>query len=308
MRMPNLRRVIVSILAVGTCGGPAAAKPEPGPEVHRLAAEAPGIFANSYLVETSTGVVVIDGRLLTSDGKAVRAAIEATGKPLRAVLVTHGHPDHYNGITEILGGQDLPVVSTAAVDTVIREHDAAKEKQWAETFGPEWPRRRTFPNRIVKDGESVTFDNVRFTVHDLGPGESHADSYWTAEIGGAKVAFIGDAVLHGVHAYVTDGHTTQWLANLARLRRDLKGFRTLYPGHGEPGGLALLDWQQGYLQEYRAAVKQLSNGAPRLSDAQKKELVARMKTVLPSDKLEFLIPLGADPVAAELATPGSAAK
>ena len=303
-----MRRVIVSILAVGAWGVLAAAKPEPGPAVHRLAAEAPGIFANSYLVETGRGIVVIDGRLLTSDGKAVRAAVEATRKPLRAVLVTHGHPDHYNGITEILGGQDLPVVSTAAVDKVIREHDSVKEKQWAETFGPEWPRRRTFPNRILKDGESVTFDSVRFTVHDLGPGESQADSYWTADLGGAKVAFIGDLVLHGVHAYVADGHTTEWLASLARLRRDLAGFRTLYPGHGEPGGLALLDWQEGYLQEYRAAVKSLSNGAPRLSEAQKKDLVARMKTVLPSEKLEFLIALGADAVAAELAAAGNAGK
>jgi glyoxylase-like metal-dependent hydrolase (beta-lactamase superfamily II) len=303
-----MRRVMVSILAVGVLCGLAGGKAAGGPAVQRLAAEAPGIFANSYLVETRNGVVVVDGRLLTSDGKAVRAAIEAIGKPLRAVLVTHGHPDHYNGITEILGGRDLPVVSTASVDKVIREHDAAKEKQWAETFGPEWPRRRTFPNRILKDGESVTFDDVRFTVFDLGPGESHADSYWTADLGGAKVAFIGDLVLHGVHAYVADGHTTEWLAGLARLRRDLAGFRTLYPGHGEPGGLALLDWQQGYLQEYRAAVKSLSKGVPRLSEAQKKDLVARMKTVLPSEKLEFLIPLGADAVAAELAAAGIAGK
>jgi glyoxylase-like metal-dependent hydrolase (beta-lactamase superfamily II) len=114
--------------------------------------------------------------------------------------------------------------------------------------------------------------------------------------------------MHGVHAYVADGHTTEWLASLARLRRDLAGFRTLYPGHGEPGGLALLDWQQGYLQEYRAAVKHLANGAPRLSEAQKTELVARMRTVLPSEKLEFMIALGADAVAAELAAAGKAGK
>jgi glyoxylase-like metal-dependent hydrolase (beta-lactamase superfamily II) len=294
-----MRSVVVSILAVGALGGLVAAKP--GPAVRRLAAEAPGIFANSYLVETRNGVVVVDGRLLTSDGKAVRAAVEATRKPLRAVLVTHGHPDHYNGITEIVGGQDLPVVATAAVDRVIREHDAAKEKQWAETFGPDWPRRRTFPNRILKSGQSVTFDGVRFTVHDLGPGESHADSYWTADLDHGRVAFIGDVVLHGVHAYVADGHTTEWLSSLARLRRDLAGATTLYPGHGEPGGLELLDWQQRYLERYRAEVKGLSKGAPRLSDEQKKELVARMKAVLPGEKLEFLIALGADVVAAELA-------
>jgi glyoxylase-like metal-dependent hydrolase (beta-lactamase superfamily II) len=290
------------ILAIGTViGGAPAAKPASRPAVHRSAADAAGIFANAYLVETSNGVVVIDGRLLTSDGKAVRARLEALGKPLLAVLVTHGHPDHYNGITEILAGATVPVIATHGVDRVIRENDAAKAEQWVGTFGAEWPPKRTFPNRTVKDGESVTFDGVTFTVHDLGPGESHSDSYWATDLGDGKIAFIGDAVLQGVHAYVTDGHTTQWLANLELLRRELAGAKLLYPGHGEPGGLELLGWQKDYLEKYRAAVKDLAKGQARLSDEQKKELVARMKVVLPNDRLEFLIPLGADPVAAELA-------
>jgi glyoxylase-like metal-dependent hydrolase (beta-lactamase superfamily II) len=297
-----MRNAVVAVLLVGSMPTAVRAAEKPGaPVVHRLAAEAAGIFANAYIVETDRGVVVIDGRLLTSDGKAVRARIEASKKPLLAVLVTHGHPDHYNGITEIVSGANVPIVATAGVDEVIRANDAAKEKQWSGTFGAEWPARRTFPNRIVKDGQSVTFGGLTFTVHDLGPGESHFDSYWTTELGGGRIAFIGDAVLHGVHAYLTDGHSARWLANLERLRRELAGARMLYPGHGEPGGLELLDWQKNYLERYRAEVKALAKGQALLSEDQKKELVARMKTVLPNDKLEFLIPLGADPVASELA-------
>ena len=64
-----------------------------------------------------------------------------------------------------------------------------------------------------------------------------------------------------------------------------------------------VEWQKNYLERYRAAVKEIAKGEARLSDEQKKELVVRMKTVLPTEKLEFLIPLGADPVAAELAAP-----
>src|SRR5262245_9843590 len=297
----SMQIVALSILILGlAAAGGSTPSATNTANVHRLAAEAPGIFANSYLVETKSGVVVIDGRLLTSEGKAVRAQIEGLHKPLLGVLVTHGHPDHYNGITEIVAGANVPIVATAGVDRVIRENDSAKEKQWASTFGAEWPSKRTFPNRVVKDGEAITFDGIRFIVHDLGPGESHSDSYWTTDLGQGEIAFIGDTVLHGVHAYVTDGHTTQWLANLERLRRSLAGAKVLYPGHGEPGGLELLDWQKRYLESYRAAVRDLAQGQPRLSEAQKQELVTRMKAVLPNDKLEFLIPLGADAVAAEL--------
>ena len=296
-----MRNALLSILLLGWTTSAVLAAAKPAPVVHQLAADATGIFANSYVVETARGVIVIDGRLLTSEGKAVRARVEATGKPLLGVLVTHGHPDHYNGIAEIVAGHPVPIVATAGVDQVIRKYDAAKEQQWASTFGADWPRKRAFPNRIVKDGGSIQLGGLTFTVHDLGPGESHFDSYWTTDLGQGKVALIGDTVLHGVHAYLTDGHTTAWLANLERLRRDLADARLLYPGHGEPGGLELFDWQKNYLEAYRAAVKDIAKGEARLSDEQKKELVARMKTVLPTDKLEFLIPLGADPVAAELA-------
>ncbi len=277
-----------------------ASEPAFTPVVHVYAADGGGIFANAYLVETQRGVVAIDGTLRVSDGKAVRAKLDAIGKPLLAVLITHGHPDHYNGVTEILGGSEVPVVAARGVDKVIREHDAAKEKQWSGTFGAEWPKKRTFPTKLVESGDTVTFDGVSFTVHGLGPGESHYDTYFTADLGGSRAAFIGDVVLHGVHAYVTDGHTTEWLANLERLRRELAGVDVLYPGHGTPGGIELLDAQKRYLDAYRAAVKKLAKGGRTLSEADKQALVTEMKAVLPNDKLEFLITLGADPVAAEL--------
>src|SRR5215470_668258 len=301
-------RLVLSFLLVGSIAAVAGPASPPPSVVHRLAADASGIFANAYLVEAPKGVVVVDGRLLTSEGKAVRARIESLGKPLLAVLVTHGHPDHYNGITEIVAGADVPVLATAGVDRVIREYDAAKEKQWAATFGPDWPAKRTFPNRIVKDGESVAFGGLSFTVHDLGPGESHSDSYWTTDLDEGQVAFIGDAVLEGVHAYLSDGHSTAWLANLDRLGRDLTRAVQIYPGHGQPGGLELLAGQKAYLEKYRAAVADLARTQPRLSDEQKKELVARVKAARPTDRLEFLIPLGADPVAAELAGERKAAR
>lgn len=53
-----------------------------------------GLFVNSYLVEGVDGVVAVDAPLLLSDGRAFRARLEALGKPLLGVLVTHPHPDH----------------------------------------------------------------------------------------------------------------------------------------------------------------------------------------------------------------------
>lgn len=64
--------------------------------------------------------------------------------------------------------------------------------------------------------------------------------------------------------------------------------------------VALLEWERGYLERYRREVASLAHGGVTLSDDDKKPLVQAMETYLPSKKLEFLIALGGDPVAAEL--------
>jgi glyoxylase-like metal-dependent hydrolase (beta-lactamase superfamily II) len=271
--------------------------------VHRQASGAQGIFANAYLVETDNGVVAVDALLTETDSKALRARVLSLRKPLLGVLVTHGHPDHYNGLTNLIGTDAVPIVATAGVDRVIRENDAAKERQWKPTFGDEWPIRRTFPSRIVRDGDSLMFDGLSFTVHDLGPGESHSDSIWIVG-GSSPAAFIGDVVLNQVHAYTSDGHTAAWLTNLEKVRGLVAGATAIYPGHGEPGSADILDRQEQYLIRYREEVAALAGGRPVLTDEEKKILVGRMKDALPTDKLEFLIGLGADAVASELSGEG----
>src|SRR5436853_6960847 len=100
----------------------------PAPVIHRYAAGASGLFVNAYLVETPHGVVAIDATLTESDSKALRAKIDSIGKPLLAILITHGHPDHYNGVTNLIAGRAVPppVPATAGVDSVIRANAAAQ--------------------------------------------------------------------------------------------------------------------------------------------------------------------------------------
>jgi glyoxylase-like metal-dependent hydrolase (beta-lactamase superfamily II) len=284
--------------------GPGArATPPARPEVHRLTVGEGGIFANGYLVEGASGVVAIDSALTVSGGRALRRTLDELGKPLLAVLLTHGHPDHYNGVAALIEGQPgVPVVATRAVSEAIRASDAAKEQQWRPMFGDEWPARRVFPSRLVEDGEALVLDDLRFTVHDLGPGESHADSCWTMESDGLD-AFVGDLAFDGMHSYLTDGHSRAWLTSLARLEAELAGARTIYPGHGRPGGLALLATQRRYIEAYRAEVQARRTGG-RLEPEAKREFVETMLRRYPEAQITFLVELGADPVAAELERDG----
>ncbi|MDQ2715483.1 MAG: hypothetical protein M3Z08_11300, partial [Chloroflexota bacterium] len=102
-------------------------------------------------------------------------------------------------------------------------------------------------------------------------------------------------------SYVADDHLLGWLANLERARIFLQGVKTIYLGHGKSGSLDLLDTQRDYLLAYCTAVKELAQGEARLTETAKQALVARMQQYAPDALLTFMIALGADAVAAELA-------
>jgi glyoxylase-like metal-dependent hydrolase (beta-lactamase superfamily II) len=294
-----MRTPIVVLAGLVACHDPRPVPAPPSPHIEQVASPAEGIFANAYLIETGDGVVVIDAALRVSDANALRARITALGKPLLGVLLTHGHPDHYNGTAIVVAGRDIPVIATRDVDHVIRADDAMKEQLWKPMFGDQWPAPRAFPSRLVGDNEVVRLGGLDFRVHAIGPAESHADSYWT--IDGVPVAFVGDLVFSGTHSYITDGHTAAWLAALDKLAQALPPSTTLYPGHGKPGGPELIAAERGYLERLRAEIRRLSPAGAPLGDAAKAELVAALGQLAPGLTLEFLVGLGADAVARELA-------
>lgn len=273
-----------------------------GPIVHTYRAAESGLYVNSYLVEGESGVVVVDTNLLVSDIEALRARLRALKKPLLAILVTHAHPDHFNGVLGLVKDKEVPVYATAGVGRAIEEAADAKRAQWSPVYGAEWPAETYYPNSLLADGVQVHLDELSFTVREVGPAESHADSYLVLTAHeGPGVAFTGDLAFHGTHPYTADGHSSAWLTALDALGGELAGTSTLYPGHGDPAGLGLLADQRRYLLYYRELVRRLSEGGPQLSEAAKSELSAALQAFLPDAPLTWMIELGADAVAAELA-------
>jgi glyoxylase-like metal-dependent hydrolase (beta-lactamase superfamily II) len=258
--------------------------------IHRFTGSAESVPVNAYVIEGEDGVVVVDGTLTVSGGRGLRARVEATGKPLAGVLVTHAHPDHYGGLVEL---PETPIYALAGVDEVIRRDDEVKEQILRPMFGDEWPKRRAFPTRTVTDSEKVMLAGLTFTAVDLGPGESPHDGLWLL----GDDVFSGDQFYGRMHAYLADGFHEQWLANLARLKRDLPAAARLHPGHGEPAGLEMLDWQETYIRTFLDAVRAADWSDP---DAAKRSVVAAVTAFLPGDDLRFLMELSIEPVAAQL--------
>lgn len=267
--------------------------------LHTYTAGESGLFVNSYLLETASGVVVVDTNLLNADIAALKARVLAVGKPLAGVFVTHAHPDHFNGAFALVRGNDAPIYATAGVAKVIREVADAKRAQWGPVYGDQWPDRAAYPTVELADAEAVTFDELTLTAYEVGPAESHADSYLVAQAD-RTVAFIGDLAFHGTHPYTADVHLAQWLSVLETLGGKVAGADVLLPGHGTPTGPEVFAEQGRYLQHYREVVRRLADGAPILSDTAKAELESELTRFRPGTPLTWMVALGADAVAREL--------
>src|SRR5262245_38761759 len=266
------------------------------PTVHRFPVKHEGAFVNAYLVETAFEVVAVDALLTVTESRAMRRALVAIGKPLRAVLLTHSHPDHYAGLAQLVAeDEDVPIIAPQGViDPIVRD-DAAKDAIIGPMFGNEWPATRIFPNTAIEDGESVSFDDITFTVIDLGPSESPHDSPWV--LGDGRTVFLGDQIYDHKHCYLADGCYEQWLANIADLRERFPGDAVFYVGHGGPVGAEMWDWQRGYIEAFVAAVN-WANWSDH--EQAKAAVVAAMKAYEPSDELQFLMELSIEPVAGQL--------
>ncbi|MFK5915467.1 MAG: MBL fold metallo-hydrolase, partial [Woeseiaceae bacterium] len=173
--------------------------------IHMLTSKERTFFTNAYIIETKNALVVVDTMMIKSDATLLRQHIDNIKKPLIAVIITHGHPDHYNG-TEIItsGFTKIPIISTKGVSNCIEDTFDSKEVKWKSYFDQDWPDNKVLPNQLVNDAEVVNLDGLSYRFRDLGAAESNSDLFFTL---GKKqsVVFVGDVVFNKVHGFMSDG-------------------------------------------------------------------------------------------------------
>ena len=202
--------------------------------------------SNHGLVTTSDGLVLIDGPHKPSDTLRLKAEIERRGVPLRYILNTEPHGDHWASNAYF----DVPVVAHEGVRTRILETDMAAFIQRVGTFGPDEPKllegyRANAPVITFKDALTLHVGNHTFRMVHM-PGHTTAQAAILVEEEG--VVFTSDNVFCKVHTWLQEADPAAWLQSLDALRA-LRA-DTLVPGHGPVCDKRYLDEQTAFIEEW----------------------------------------------------------
>ncbi|CAN5720753.1 hypothetical protein BH23DEI1_BH23DEI1_08100 [soil metagenome] len=260
------------------------------PKVHTATGKfmvLPQDHVHAYVVELENEVVVIDGTLALESARQLRELAESFGKPIAALLLTHGHPDHYVGLTEFA---DVPRYASQGALDFAHEEDRVKSPVAKGYLGDDYPDERVFPDQIIEDGFVLTVDGVDFTFTHVGPAESPSDGMWSFDEDGVRHAFIGDTVADHCHCFFRDGHAEEWLQALERLGRELPDSAKLYIGHGPtPTTKDAIAWQRGYIQTFLDAVDAAEPKAEPVERDVQERIIASMQGYLPGAATLFLL-------------------
>ena len=238
-----------------------------------------GFSVNSHLIQGERDAILVDAQFTLSEAAKAVEVVQRSGKRLKYIVVTHGHPDHFFGLEAFQRAfPEARIVATAPVIADIGDYGPKAIGYWKPVFKDEIPDGFITPAPI--NSTSLFLEGHEIQLLTLNGAESpHATVLW---IPSTKALLTGDLVYSAVHLWLRENRPEGWLAILDRLEQ-LQPSR-VYPGHGFPGGPELIAANRQYIHAFLAAT---------VPPASKEQAIAALKAKYPDYALPVIVEFSA---------------
>jgi glyoxylase-like metal-dependent hydrolase (beta-lactamase superfamily II) len=214
-----------------------------------------GFNSNAGFVVTPEGVVVIDALGTVPLGKALLGAIRSvTDKPIRRVIVTHYHADHFYGLAPLKAAGAEVWAHREARGYLESGEGAERLAQRRRDLAP-WVDAGTVlvaPDRLLDGDTAFAFGGLNFDIIYMGP--AHAPDDIVVVVREDQVLYSGDILFSGRVPFVGNADSRRWLATMDRLLALQP--RVMVPGHGAASRNPVADlvFTRDYLRYLRTAM------------------------------------------------------
>ncbi|NOZ11590.1 MAG: MBL fold metallo-hydrolase [Gammaproteobacteria bacterium] len=193
-----------------------------------------GWNSNSVFVLTEDGVLVVDTGSSATIGTALLNTIRTvTDKPIKWIVNTHGHGDHWLGGTSIASDQTEVITSSKVQERIRNERD-----YWVDLFNQMSEgaigndSRALMPTTTVDERTTRKMGGIEVTL--IPSGDSHSPGDLLLWLPKLKVLIGGDVLYTDRAPGTFEGKIGQWIKLLKEL--ETLDVVKMIPGHGAVGG------------------------------------------------------------------------
>ena len=212
---------------------------------------------SSSLIAGEEEAVLVDTLITFDQADALADWVESHGKRVTAILITHGHSDHWIGLGRLLGR--FPHARGLATAKVLdrarfEATDEGLQQYWRTCFPGEIPDAPVLPGLL--EGGRFELEGHELQIIDLGQGDTEHSAIVYAPSIGAVVA--GDVVYNQVHMMTAETDAASrdtWIASLDAIAA--LNPTTVVSGHkrvGAPDLPVTIEQSRQYLRDFTRIV------------------------------------------------------
>lgn len=198
-----------------------------------------GFNGNAGFVVTREGVLVVDALGTPALARRMIASIrQVTHKPIRYLVITHAHPDHFYGASAFAALPGLKVISHAGTEDYVYSSTIERSVAYRKVFLPREMQHfnAVAPDILIGGGNpahiSLRFGGKTFEIYDVGHHHSHGDLLmWQKE---DRILWISDLAFNGRVTYIGDGNLPEIDAMQDWMTKTFPDVALMIPGHGAP--------------------------------------------------------------------------